>query len=336
MNKRNWMLGLIGIIAMCCVLPAQAALYVFGDSLSDAGNVWDASKADPGLIPDPIVPPYYEGRMSNGPNWADYVAQDLGLGPLSASRIGGTNYAWAGATTGPGTTNRRSLLHTGQYQTVDNVGTQIGSFVSDHGSFAPDDLVLYWSGANDMLYYALGGVPVSDAIAHLASLTMANLIELEALGASRIVLPNQIDAADSPIWSGAYGLPAALQPYLTALTIGFNAELPGLIASLEGTAGFDADIIAVDVYTLAEEVIADPAAYGFSDVTNPAFPTAIAAADEYLFWDPIHPTTATHRLLADAVTAQLVPEPSMLLLLATGLVAAGVPARRRSRSRKGR
>ncbi len=321
MKRFRRVLGSVLVLTICCVAPVQAALYVFGDSLSDAGNVWDASTSDPDLQPDPIVPPYYQGRMSNGKNWADYVADDLGLEPLAASRIGGSNYAWAGATTGSWTTDRLSLLIPEQRQPVDNVGTQIGNFVADHGSFAAGDLVLYWSGANDIMYYALDNVPVRDAISHLNALTQANLLNLEALGATRIVVPNQIDSAKSPIWSGDYMLPAELQPYVTAVTTGFNAILPEVIASLEGSPGFDADIIGVDVYTLAEEVIADPAAYGFTDVTSPAFLTRGADPDTYLFWDPIHPTTAAHRLIADAVTEQLVPEPTALIMLTAGLTA---------------
>jgi outer membrane lipase/esterase len=337
MNKRNWMLAVMSVITVFWGLQAQAALYVFGDSMSDAGNVLDASIAA-GLNPDP-PPPYYQGRMSNGPNWADYLAADLGYAPLSASRTGGTNYAWAGATTGGGVTNRRSLVDPGQTQPVDNVGTQIDNFTADHGGFASNDLVLHWSGGNDILYYALsygsGGVPsVSAAVADLVSLTQSNLIELEGLGATRILLPNQIDASKSPIWSGIPGgLPAALQPYVSAVTQGFNAQLPGLIAALEGTAGFEAEIIFVDVYTVAEQVIADPAAYGFVDVTSPVLPLLSLGADpnEYLFWDPIHPTTAGHRLIADAAMAELVPEPSILLLLMTGLMAMGGAARRQLR-----
>lgn len=331
MNHRHtWRSGLLLAAALTFTLPAQADLFVFGDSLSDAGNVWDASKSTPGLAPDPIVPPYYQGRMSNGKNWADYVAQDLGLGQTTASRIGGNNYAWAGATTGAGTSNRKSIVIPGQIQAVDNIGKQITTFTTDHGTFNGDDLVMYWGGANDMLYYALGGVPVATAIGHLTSLTRANLQSLESLGAVKIVLPNQIDSAKTPIWNGHYGLPAALQPYLTALTKGFNAALPGLIADLESSSGFDADIVLVDIYKKAESIIADPSAYGLTDVTTPAFLAGAANPDDYLFWDPVHPTTIGHRLIADSVVAALIPEPEGWLLLVTGLALIGYRPRRRA------
>jgi len=44
--------------------PVYSAFYVFGDSLSDVGNVYAASGgAEP-------ASPYYAGEFSNGPIWA--------------------------------------------------------------------------------------------------------------------------------------------------------------------------------------------------------------------------------------------------------------------------
>ena len=304
---------------LAAALPAQATVFVFGDSLSDAGNVYTESIAM-GLHPDPIVPPYFMGRMSNGPNWADLVSQSLGQGLTTASLLGGNNFAWAGATSGMGTTNRQSIVWAGQVQPVDNVGKQIQTFTALHpGGFGAGDRVLYWAGANDILYYTLGAVPVGAAVANLLALTAANLQSLEALGATQIVLPNQIDSGQAPIWNGSYGLPAAARPYITAVTTQFNAALPGLIANLESTPGFDADIVLIDEYSVAAAVIADPTAYGFTNVTDPAFPGHIADAGHYLFWDPIHPTAAGQRLIADAVLAA-VPEPGALSLAGAGLV----------------
>jgi hypothetical protein len=62
-------------------------IYAFGDSLSDPGNIYNATSFVQwfdgllGLeIPVlPPSPPYFEGRYSNGPNWVDYLAEDLGI-----------------------------------------------------------------------------------------------------------------------------------------------------------------------------------------------------------------------------------------------------------------
>src|SRR6478672_780719 len=72
-------------------------LIVFGDSLSDTGNDAIATR---GAIPGP---PYAQGRFSNGPNYVDELAQNLGLSS-TPSLAGGTNSAFGGART-----NRQSL-----------------------------------------------------------------------------------------------------------------------------------------------------------------------------------------------------------------------------------
>lgn len=305
-------------LVLLVTLPAHAGVVVFGDSLSDSGNVYSASIAS-GLQPDPIVPPFYMGRMSNGPNWADLVSQQLGFGLTAPSNLGGNNYAWAGATSGTGTTNRSSIVRPGQVQPVDNVGKQIQTFATSHpGGLAANDWVLYWAGANDILAYTLGGVPVGNAVANLLGLTAANLKAIEALGATKIVLPNQIDSGKAPIWNGSFGLPAAARPYITAVTTQFNAGLVGLIADLQSSADFEAQIFLVDEFSRAEAAIANPAAFGLTNVTDLAFPANIPGAGSYLFWDPIHPTATGHRMIANAVIAAI-PEPGVLALVGVGL-----------------
>ena len=79
--------------------PAAAGPYssltVFGDSLSDTGNILTLTG---GAFP---TTPYQTGRFSDGPNWIDVLAAGLGL-PMGAtpSRLGGSNYAYGGARTG--------------------------------------------------------------------------------------------------------------------------------------------------------------------------------------------------------------------------------------------
>ena len=67
------------------------ALYAFGDSLTDTGNV---SLATFGLLP---AAPYADRSFSNGPVWAQDLAQSLGLPPLQPSLAGGTDFAYGGA-----------------------------------------------------------------------------------------------------------------------------------------------------------------------------------------------------------------------------------------------
>ena len=66
-----------------------SGVYVFGDSLSDAGNI---SLATLGNLPVGGI--YSGGRFSNGSVWVQDLAQNLGLPAPKPSLAGGTDYAY--------------------------------------------------------------------------------------------------------------------------------------------------------------------------------------------------------------------------------------------------
>jgi hypothetical protein len=72
------------------VIPSggSSAVYAFGDSLSDAGNI---SLATLGNLPVGGI--YSGGRFSNGNVWVQDLAQNLGLPAVKPSLAGGTDYA---------------------------------------------------------------------------------------------------------------------------------------------------------------------------------------------------------------------------------------------------
>src|SRR5271166_2280468 len=113
-----------------------SAIYSFGDSLSDAGNLY---LADGGT--EPVSPPYSLGRFSNGNVWVQDLSLALGLGPLTASLLGGNDYAIGGAQTG--TTD----LHTA---TPIDLPYQIEAFESTHVSAPSTALYTISIGANDI------------------------------------------------------------------------------------------------------------------------------------------------------------------------------------------
>ena len=123
---------------------AYSTIYSFGDSLSDVGNVYSATG---GLVP---IPPYYNGRFSNGPNWVDDLSAKLGLGTVSPSAAGGNDFAVGGAQTGATLANptafrwltstircRNSLFSNhrpeqGALYTLDIGANDIGNALSDY------------------------------------------------------------------------------------------------------------------------------------------------------------------------------------------------------------
>lgn len=310
-------------------------LVVFGDSLSDVGNVY-ADSVKQGLTPDPPSPPYYSGRMSNGPIWVDYLAQMIGLSSPEASQkgTGGTGYAYAGSAIGAGTRERTSIAIPGQKQIVSDTGKQINEFLgASVGGFSPDQLVLFWSGSQNLLQATLTGgfAPGLGVVAASIAELEIELRKLNANGAQRVVVPNQIDASSAPFFNG-YG-PAGLntagtRQLLRGLTQAFNTQLDTMLDQLMADPTFQVQVYPVDMFGLFETIKADPAAYGFTEPSKPYLPVgASQAADPkgYLFWDPIHPTTEGHRLIAKAAYSAIIPVPGTLplLVLALGVLAAG-------------
>jgi len=147
----------VALAVLCLSQPVWANpysnIYVFGDSLSDTGNV---SVLTGGAVPGA---PYFQGRASNGPLYDDVLAAGLGL-TLTPSRQDlnhdgiddGNNFAYGGARTRtyPFPFDGHSLL--GQLQEFESRGP-----VAD-----PNALYVVFGGANniqDALFAAAMGAP---------------------------------------------------------------------------------------------------------------------------------------------------------------------------------
>ena len=96
---RAMFLPLILSLPLLATAGPFSNLYVFGDSLSDTGNLLGTGAPRP----FPFTGLSYLGdRFSNGPLWVEHLAQGLGLSPQAAAPFiyGGNNFAFAGAQTG--------------------------------------------------------------------------------------------------------------------------------------------------------------------------------------------------------------------------------------------
>src|ERR1700733_2514637 len=139
-------------LAMGGLLPSARAstidaIYAFGDSLSDVGNVYTATS---GAIPGA---PYVNGQFSNGPVWVQDLASSLGLAPLSASLVGGTDYAYGGAETGT------TPVHTGNSSDLTGTTGQVAQFQAANPTADPNALYTIWIGSNDLLDILTGALP---------------------------------------------------------------------------------------------------------------------------------------------------------------------------------
>jgi phospholipase/lecithinase/hemolysin len=277
-----------------------SALYVFGDSLSDDGNVAIATAHTV-----PVSPPYSEGVFSNGPNWAQDLAKDINLPALQPSLAGGTDFAYGGAQTGQ--TPNHTLNPTDLASQVNQFSTQVS---------APQASALYaiWIGSNDVLNIADNSTLTpaqqqSDVSAAVAN-EVAAIDTLASHGAKDFLVLNVPDLGKTP---DELAHPTTA-PVASALAAQYDNQLATAIQGLEASGSLKFDL--VNTYSLLDQAIANPSAYGFTNVTDPAWTgnltnshsgTLNPNVGSYLFFDTLHPTALTHSLIADDISQTLGP-----------------------------
>jgi len=112
----------------------------------------------------------------------------------------------------------------------------------------------------------------------------------------------------------------------TFLANSMNAALAAQLAGESGVTTFD-------IFGLGTSIALNPAAFGFTDVTNACGAIVAANCNTYAYWDGIHPTAAAHAVIADAfLVVAGVPEPSTWVMMFLGFACVGFVAYRRRHS----
>lgn len=301
-------------------------LVTFGDSLSDNGN---AAFALGGTVAGNYAP----NAFTDGPNttpatsgpfglWIDQFAAKLGVPDPQPFVIGGTNYAVASAKTGHNPAfSVPPFPPTAVPYTADQVALYLSSFVPSATS-----LYTFWAGANDING---GGNPVTAA-----DNILANILTLAGKGAKQFLWLDLTDLGSTPLGK-ASGQSAAL----TAATNAFNAEWLADIMKLQAQGIM---VTGVDVQQLFAQIAANRAAFGFTNITDPAWcgtgglPTCVSNnPNQFLFWDGEHPTTAADAQIATSALNALagptaaIPEPASGALCCLGICAVVAGTRKR-------
>ena len=308
-----------------CSSAASAAfggLFVFGDSLSDSGNIALAIGANPAqvitgnsYIPDQ---PYASGQFTNGNVWVRDLASLMGLTPFGApSLAGGGDFAFGGA-----------RVATDGAGLPPSVSAQVGQFLTHTGGVAPSNALYVIDGggndARDVLDAIAHGADPATAIPLAASAyatATGHLIdELQAAGAQRIIVWDVPDVGKVPsvtaLGPGASFLATALASAMnSALVARLAIETPG--------------VSLFDMFGLQDAVISNPGAFGLVNVTDACgAPSNHCDAATALYWDGLHPTATVHALIAGQIAAQI-PEPSEFALMLSGLALLGWRVRRK-------
>ncbi|NGX88894.1 autotransporter domain-containing protein [Rahnella sp. Lac-M11] len=328
-------------VALCLGTQASAQaydqLYVFGDSLSDTGNIgrWTFDSSSHQL-------------------YDEILANNIGT-TLKPSSQGGQNYAEGGGVAVPGLDS--------DYTTQEQVQHYLAS---TGGKADPNGLYIHWIGGNDLAAAALSLNPVTALQIATNSATQAasQVNDLLKAGAGTVIVPTVPNIGLTPVLMEGViqvgllpvqqqALEAAYQylnaqntPDAGARTEAIHKALAAAAAEGSGiplvqdviakglAAAYDAlkdvaggltdtynttedialaktggNIARVDINGLFNEVVADPALYGFANTAGTACPVGTSASEctsnlpgfdaskSFLFSDHFHPTPQAHALI---------------------------------------
>ncbi len=267
-------------------------LIVFGDSLSDTGNVFNATG---GLIPP--SPPYGSGRFSNGDLLVDAISSELELPESEPSGTGGSNYASGGAQTGEGTSEFGLVENLPATFEVPNIGQQVDLYLSSQTP-TETDLFYVYGGGNDFIDPLLGGeaLPTSEEI--VGNIT-SDITELAEAGAQTFVVPNLPTLGEIPLFNE--------QPEATVILNNATDEFNQLLdTELDAIASeLDVTIIEPDINSIATEIQNNPADFGLTNTTDAVLdPTNLSASgnpEEFFYWDNFHPTATATDIIATEI-----------------------------------
>ncbi len=300
------------VAAPAAAIPAPSAIYVFGDSLVDAGNV-DAAVGSDKFNPRALG--YAPGRFTNGPDYTDLLSQNLYGRYLTPSLLGGTNFAFGGA----------RIVDVGG--AVPDLALQVGAYYKASNNIAdPKALYIINDGGNDVFGLEQGKLgSFTTAAAYTTALldTLAGTIQsLAAHGATRILVT---------------GIPN-VDPTGTALDQLVQARLDAIQPGLGSTL-----LLRFSYQNFFTQLVANPAAFGVAPFTQTGNcinnrPVYSGSTDctGYFSFDGIHPTAqvqaALYRQVLTATGLDAVPEPASWALMIAGFGMVGTALRRRSAS----
>jgi phospholipase/lecithinase/hemolysin len=293
--KMNKLLHLMAILIFTLLysplsIASPKKIIFFGDSLTDNGNLYRDT-----LHYTPDSPPYYKGRFSNGPTWAENVGEYF----LRHAGIPYEIYAWGGATLAfhfPSARFIAPITLAGEVRLY-----LLASLFSDRS----ENLYVIWIGDNDYLFFPNSDInaTTNDSINSLKSA----MLTLLAHGARHILVMNLTDASLAPEVRGTnvadnlHNSIAAhnkkLQPILDQL----HFEYP--LASLK----------LYDAYTFFNHYVNNFNYYNqhyhatLKDNTHACLilQTPCELPSDFIFWDKLHPSETFHRILGLLMIDQL-------------------------------
>ena len=278
-------------------------LVVFGDSLSDNGNLYEYMKREL-----PLSPPYYKGRFTNGPVWVELLINQYYPNSGKAHLL---DYAFGGA--GVSETDEDDVD-----DVLFTLSREIDGYLLSHQDKADDtSLYVVWMGANNYL-----AIPedADEAVAVVMSGIKRQLQRLVQKGAKHIMVVNVPDLGRTP---AAKDFDAV--DLLTTLSIKHNVALNNIVSEMKQIEP-SVQWLYFDVNDVMNELLTYPERHGLTNTVDTCYEeminkpseksilkmvssvqlrTSVDACSGYLFFDPVHPSEPAHVYMAEKTREML-------------------------------
>ncbi|MFP4531954.1 MAG: SGNH/GDSL hydrolase family protein [Desulfobacterales bacterium] len=302
----------ITICTLTCILlllslssPLHAEPYAhvvaFGDSLTDHNGlnqyVSEAPEAFTNCQGTPCV-------------WVEYMAVELDIDPESID-----NNAIGGAMSkGHSDEDLQAAIDAGNLPPLGMVG-QVDTYVSEVPEFNSEDtLFTIWIGGNDLRKFILRESSAATAEA-LVQGAMANIkaamTDLIDAGARNFLVLTLPDLSKTPAFNQ---LPEDKRAQISELTQGFNKALSVSLEAIEFQ-NSGVSVVSLDAFSLMNSLINQgifnntTGTYLELDAEGNPTGNVNGDAEDFLFYDPIHPTTRAHAIIGEEAAAAVETDP---------------------------
>ena len=277
-------------------------IVVFGDSLSDNGNLYEYMKQEL-----PMSPPYFKGRFTNGPVWVELLT-DMYY-PQKHSQAHLLDYAFGGAGISANVEDDEVLF---------TLRREVDSYFLSHDDKADDSsLYVIWIGANNYL-----SVPEDqDAEVNLVISNIQHEVDrLLKKGAKHFLIVSVPDLGKTPIAKDFDAVDV-----LTSVCKKHNDTLKQVVADMKRD-NPSVQWFYFDVNEIFNDMTNFPSEYGITNTVDTCYEEMVNKPSEksiikmvssvkahknidactgYMFFDPVHPSEPSHIVMAERIKAML-------------------------------
>ena len=282
------------------IKPSINNIVVFGDSLSDNGNYLKASKGSDNPMP---LPPYFQGRASNGMVWAEYLSTSIG------AKL--DDHAYIGALT-----SGKNPKYPAAIDLLEQIDTYL-KISKDKKIDSDNTLYVVWAGANNIFTMDMSEpVKTFKSLWNLTGDLIEEVEKLKENGARYVLISNLPDL-------GKIALTSDIESYknkkwlLSAIVKVENFILTKRINRFKTNhKSEEFKLIQFDAKNMLLEIAKNPTKYNVKNSINSCYvgvpsnpPNPNVSCEnpkDYLFWDLVHPTTKIHCIAANDIQKSLV------------------------------